>query len=1116
MKGDFSRRTFEPADHYSAVLIEQGRLLTDADLDEEHRILAHRIEIEAVDLIGGCGGPIGDAGFAIAVDGAGGLTISAGRYYVDGVLVENDPAVAYVAQPDRDDPPPPATLPAGRYLAVLDVWRRLITALDDPSIREVALGGPTTSARERTVWQVRLEGVAAGATCLSPLPDFAPTTGRMAAQANPEVIPPDPCLVPPTAGFKGLENQLYRVEIHHPGAAYDLTAAADAVDITAFPAGTTNQATVAGGAWTPGDAVEIYRGAAGFDPLVAELFVVVAVDAAGTTLTLDHDLPPFAPGDAPRLRRVAATFVWSRDNGSVVTAIEGLAGDEVTVRDLGPDDVRGFGPGHWVELVDDRLEREALPGQLARIAAIDKDRRVVRLTAPADAAAIDLARHPKLRRWDGAGAIRFNNPAPAPSDDWIDLEDGVQVSFVAGHYRTGDYWHFPARTATTDLESGNIAWPQTAGAPDALAPHGVDHHYCPLALVDVASGDGAPTVTVVADCRDLFPPVTELTTLLYVGGDGQEGTPDPAAPTSRSVVLDAPLEVRVANGEHPVMGAQVRFRIESGNGRLQGTNATTAVVATDANGIATCVWHLDGQTPHQQVDAHLLDAAGDPIDQQVVRFHAGLSRADRVAYDPRACPDLASATPPVATVQQAIDALCRRPSGGGRCCCVVVGPGGEFERLAEAVAALLERGESDLCLCLLPGDHDLPGWRVVNDDPRRRVNLKIAGCGPSTRIDLLDNALVRGLWSFVLSEVDLATRQNAWLELVQVRQVRLETCRVAGIRPERALVEIRDATSIYVGNSTFEASQIEVIEGALRFFDGIEGAEALRDLFARGDWRDFEPAVRDIATDLAGRPRNQRTRLSRSILARLDESLSRGEVHAYRRFAAGLVFEPVDPLALVDQLIAVREAVIRADPGIALEIGPMIGDVERALDPAIAREGALVLENNVVSGLVSLYGRASFEPLDVEFLRLLREGLQRGRARIDGVFGGAHLRNNHLTRLVVAADLLQVLRPFADGQEGTIDTLHHSLHLTDNVVDGAGNVVVARHLALTANDFTLDAVRNVPTDDVGAVPFAPNVAIADSATYTGNHGRGTGIGPVQLQDITRVSAGAANLEITIA
>ena len=41
------------------------------------------------------------------------------------------------------------------YQIYLDVWERLITCLEDDSIREVALNGPDTAARTQVVWQVR-------------------------------------------------------------------------------------------------------------------------------------------------------------------------------------------------------------------------------------------------------------------------------------------------------------------------------------------------------------------------------------------------------------------------------------------------------------------------------------------------------------------------------------------------------------------------------------------------------------------------------------------------------------------------------------------------------------------------------------------------------------------------------------------------------------------------------------------------------------------------------------------------------------------------------------------------------------------------------------------------
>src|SRR5215207_4906968 len=140
MNGDFSRRTFDATKHYSAVLVEQGRLLTDADSEEEHRILTHRTERATEDIVGGCGGPLPDAGFALSAPDGAELRIGAGRYYAAGALLENESEVAFPDQPDRYDVPWP--LPAGRHAVVLDSWRRLVTALDDPSIREVALGGP--------------------------------------------------------------------------------------------------------------------------------------------------------------------------------------------------------------------------------------------------------------------------------------------------------------------------------------------------------------------------------------------------------------------------------------------------------------------------------------------------------------------------------------------------------------------------------------------------------------------------------------------------------------------------------------------------------------------------------------------------------------------------------------------------------------------------------------------------------------------------------------------------------------------------------------------------------------------------------------------------------------
>jgi hypothetical protein len=90
---------------------------------------------------------------------------------------------------------------------------------------EIAVGVDTTS-RLQTVWQVHVlaEDAGAGTTCGSPDADvpgwntiIAPSTGVLSTGIFDVAPVEDPCELPPTGGFRGLENQLYRVEIHDAG-----------------------------------------------------------------------------------------------------------------------------------------------------------------------------------------------------------------------------------------------------------------------------------------------------------------------------------------------------------------------------------------------------------------------------------------------------------------------------------------------------------------------------------------------------------------------------------------------------------------------------------------------------------------------------------------------------------------------------------------------------------------------------------------------------------------------------------------------------------------------------------------------------------------------------------
>ncbi|MFO1207106.1 MAG: DUF6519 domain-containing protein, partial [Burkholderiales bacterium] len=433
MKGDFTRLTFRPEQHYSSVRLQQGRVVLDADWNEEHDVIAHRIETETLDVVGACGVPLHAAGFHLVTSGAqlsaeekplpgnanppaGPLLISAGRCYVNGVLAENERIVSILDQPDVL-PPNTAPIvqlangttaafppPAGSYFAYLDVWQRHLTALDDPLLRETALGGPDTATRTKTVWQVKLLEVPAGSGCgaqpatWTNLVGAAP--GLLEAQTVAPPPPPNPCSLSPAGGYRRLENQLYRVEIH-------------------------------------------------------------AVDGAGN-----------------------ATWKWSRDNGAIVTRWLGMGTTtaDLRVSSIGRDETERFAPNDWVELIDDGRDLQGLPGTMVQVASAAGDVVTIKPSTAIPAGAInfaDFTTNPKVRRW-GPGGVQTVAPG-----SFVDLEGGVQVRFSAGRLRTGDYWVIPARTAT-----GAIEWPFTAPQP----PFGIRHQYCLLGVVTLAAG-GAISVT---------------------------------------------------------------------------------------------------------------------------------------------------------------------------------------------------------------------------------------------------------------------------------------------------------------------------------------------------------------------------------------------------------------------------------------------------------------------------------------------------------------------------------------------------------------------------------------------------------------------------------------------
>ena len=385
MKGDFTRFSHDPMKRYTRVLKQQGRVDLDADWNEAAEIFTQLERTEALDVIGRCGVPEHSNGYKIELNTDGSnLTISRGRIYVNGMACSNetppdDPGAGQpVAITDQADELPGYPLPDadGVYLAYADVWERHITSVEDPDLREVALGGPDTTTRTRTQCQVKLElldedGPLEAMAC-RPFSGI-PNTGRLAARTEEDDRTSNPCLVPAGAGYRGLENRLYRVEIHDDGR-----------------------------------------------------------DAEGNQVR-------------------TPTFKWSRDNGSVVLpiAVDGIAGQDVTLKRFGPDDVLTVKVGDWVEVSGDETELYGRHGTLGQIEPDGIDRADLEITLSEDVSLHQGEAHLKLRRWDhhATDEVALQDGALPIQGNWFELEDGVQVRFDdAATYHVGDYWVIPART----------------------------------------------------------------------------------------------------------------------------------------------------------------------------------------------------------------------------------------------------------------------------------------------------------------------------------------------------------------------------------------------------------------------------------------------------------------------------------------------------------------------------------------------------------------------------------------------------------------------------------------------------------------------------------------------
>lgn len=350
MSGDFSRKTFNPKKHYSGVLKQQGRVDLDADWNEELDILQHRTNTETKDVIGASGVPKKGNSFKItAAVGAGDININPGHIYVGGLLCEleeTNAATTYFKQPYYPNPdttnfdtltlsPPAYQLKDGTYIVYADAWQREVNYLDDPLIHEVALGEADTATRLQNVWQVKMLAVAAaaGINCKTNFPEWnniiAEPTGKLNAQTKKVDDPTNPCVLPPQAGYKRLENQLYRVEIQKGGTLANtrfkwsrenasVETTIDWVDgsiLTVRDIGKDEVLGFAGGQW-----VEVVDEETTLKGTPPQLIQILSVNAALREITLTTSVIPNKNNGKLKLRRWDQTVASATADGLTAAA----------------------------------------------------------------------------------------------------------------------------------------------------------------------------------------------------------------------------------------------------------------------------------------------------------------------------------------------------------------------------------------------------------------------------------------------------------------------------------------------------------------------------------------------------------------------------------------------------------------------------------------------------------------------------------------------------------------------------------------------------------------------------------------------------------------------------
>jgi hypothetical protein len=434
MAGDRARVSYDPSRKWRGLIAQQGRVTVEADWNEAAAIDAEHARQLALEVVGTLGTP--DNGYVVTAipaagsppagappagsppaSGPGDLIIGPGTLYVGGERLDLGAPVAYSAQPDwldhSTDPrwsPPTAPGATSYELVYLLASEQEVSAVEDPALADVALGGPDTMGRQRfrqrfvrrpspsavgyEAWDALVNSLPGeGLTFDAPSMTLGSATTLQVSFTS--AGPAGPCQPAAAGGYLGAENQMIRVMV-------------TGVDASGVPAIV----------WGFDDASFLYRvRAAAYDP------------GSGTTTVTLASAPPDSyhfpvPGQAVELLRDAVQL----------TAADYIASPAGLVSTL----TAGFVPASMSLVMSGEPPADYLSAATPQL---------------------------YLRVWQASAAATPGQPAPLG-------DTGVAVTLASstGTFHPGDFWRFAVRPARPSVVYPDryLAAPQPPDGPRTL------------------------------------------------------------------------------------------------------------------------------------------------------------------------------------------------------------------------------------------------------------------------------------------------------------------------------------------------------------------------------------------------------------------------------------------------------------------------------------------------------------------------------------------------------------------------------------------------------------------------------------------------------------------------